>query len=96
MPSMKPTVSVDLCADFHVYAYEWTADYISWSLDGMEIRRETGDIAAAYAQNVPNNVRHKVRNEIPHHMPRAARQAAISRARARFRSAPRLDVRARG
>ena len=51
--TQKPTVSADLCGDFHVYAYEWTADYISWSLDGKEIRRETGDIAAAYAQNVP-------------------------------------------
>ncbi len=47
----KPTVNADLCGGYHVYAYEWTADYISWSLDGTEIRRETGDIAAAYAQN---------------------------------------------
>lgn len=47
----QATVSVDLCGGFHVYAYEWTADYIAWSLDGMEIRRETGETAAAYAQN---------------------------------------------
>jgi MYXO-CTERM domain-containing protein len=54
--TQKPTVTADLCGDFHVYAYEWTADYISWSVDGTEIRRETGDIAAAYAQNVPNGM----------------------------------------
>jgi endo-1,3-1,4-beta-glycanase ExoK len=47
----KPTTSADLCGGFHVYGYEWTADYIAWSLDGTEIRRETGDAAAAYAQN---------------------------------------------
>ena len=49
--TQQPTVSTDLCSSFHVYAYEWTADYIAWSLDGTEVRRETGDIAAAYAQN---------------------------------------------
>jgi MYXO-CTERM domain-containing protein len=49
--TQKPAVSADLCGSFHVYAYEWTADHIAWSLDGAEIRRETGDIAAAYAQN---------------------------------------------
>jgi len=47
----KPTTTVDLCSGFHVYGYEWTADYIAWSLDGKEIRRETGETAAAFAQN---------------------------------------------
>jgi len=45
------TVSGDICGGFHVYGYEWTADYVAWFLDGMEIRRETGETAAAYAQN---------------------------------------------
>ena len=49
--STKPTVSADLCGEFHLYSYEWTADYIAWSLDGKEIRRETGETAAAFAQN---------------------------------------------
>jgi len=49
--TQKPTTSADLCGGFHVYGYEWTADYIAWTLDGAEIRRETGDTAAAYAQN---------------------------------------------
>jgi prepilin-type processing-associated H-X9-DG protein len=44
------TVS-NLCGGFHTYAYEWTPDYISWSVDGMEVRRETGATATAYAEN---------------------------------------------
>jgi MYXO-CTERM domain-containing protein len=47
----KPTVNGDLCAGFHVYGYEWTADYVAWFLDGTEVRRETGETAAAFAQN---------------------------------------------
>ena len=45
------TVNVDLCSGFHVYAYEWTADYIAWFFDGTEVRRETGETASAFAQN---------------------------------------------
>lgn len=39
------------CDTFHVYTYEWTPEYISWLLDGVELRRETGDTAKAYADN---------------------------------------------
>lgn len=41
----------DLCTSFHTYAYEWTPEYIAWSVDGAEIRRETGETAAAFATN---------------------------------------------
>jgi len=47
----QATLSSSLCDQFHTYTYEWTPDYIAWLVDGVEIRRETGDIAAAYAQN---------------------------------------------
>jgi endo-1,3-1,4-beta-glycanase ExoK len=47
----KPTLPVDMCGSFHTYTYEWTPDYIAWFVDGSEIRRETGDTAAAYSQN---------------------------------------------
>jgi len=47
----KPTLATDLCADYHTYAYEWTPDYISWLVDGVEVRRETGPTATAYAEN---------------------------------------------
>ena len=40
-----------LCGAFHTYAYEWTPDYIAWLVDGAEIRRETGEAAAAYRDN---------------------------------------------
>ena len=49
--SQTPALSSSLCDSFHTYAYEWTPDYISWLVDGAEIRRETGDTAAAFAQN---------------------------------------------
>ncbi len=45
------TLAQDLCGGFHVYAYEWTPEYIAWSVDGVEIRRETGETATAYAEN---------------------------------------------
>jgi MYXO-CTERM domain-containing protein len=41
----------DFCGQFHTYTYEWTPDYIAWFVDGVEIRRETGETAAAYANN---------------------------------------------
>lgn len=40
-----------LCDRYHTYAYEWTPEYIAWLVDGIEIRRETGESAAAYAEN---------------------------------------------
>ncbi len=47
----KQAVSADLCADFHTYAYEWTPEYIAWFVDDMEVRRETGATATAFADN---------------------------------------------
>jgi endo-1,3-1,4-beta-glycanase ExoK len=41
----------DLCGAFHTYAYEWTPEYIAWSIDGVEIRREAAETATAYAVN---------------------------------------------
>jgi hypothetical protein len=29
--------------DFHVYAFEWTPDYVAWFIDGEEVHRQTGD-----------------------------------------------------
>jgi hypothetical protein len=42
---------LDLCGAFHTYAYEWTPDAVAWLIDGMEIRRETGATAKAFADN---------------------------------------------
>lgn len=49
--SQKHTQWADLCTEFHTYAYEWTPDSIAWLVDGVELRRETGATAAAYADN---------------------------------------------
>ena len=40
-----------VCGAFHTFTYEWTPDYIAWLVDGAEVRRETGETAAAYRDN---------------------------------------------
>jgi MYXO-CTERM domain-containing protein len=48
----KHTVE-DPCGTYHTYTYEWTPEAIVWLVDGVELRRETGETAAAFAQNAP-------------------------------------------
>lgn len=52
----KHTLAIDMCGSLHTYAYEWTPEAIVWLIDGMEIRRETGDLAKAFADNAPNGM----------------------------------------
>jgi endo-1,3-1,4-beta-glycanase ExoK len=40
-----------LCGTYHTYAFEWTPTYLAWFVDGVELRRDTGDAATAYAEN---------------------------------------------
>ena len=54
--SQKASLTADLCNSYHVYAYEWLADSITWFVDGTQIRQETGDVARAYADNAPNGM----------------------------------------
>ncbi|HVY29573.1 MAG TPA: family 16 glycosylhydrolase [Polyangiaceae bacterium] len=49
--AQRHTLALDLCGAFHTYAYEWTPEAIAWLVDGMEIRRETGATAQAFADN---------------------------------------------
>jgi endo-1,3-1,4-beta-glycanase ExoK len=49
--TQKHALGLDLCGAFHTYAYEWTPEAIVWLVDGVEIRRETGAMAQAYAEN---------------------------------------------
>jgi endo-1,3-1,4-beta-glycanase ExoK len=49
--SRTETVGIDPCADYHTYSIEWTPTAILWSVDGMELRREEGDAATAFAEN---------------------------------------------
>lgn len=44
------------CGSFHTYAYEWTPDYIAWFVDGMEIRRETGEDSTAFRDNAADGM----------------------------------------
>jgi endo-1,3-1,4-beta-glycanase ExoK len=46
----------DLCAAYHTYAFEWTPSYIAWQIDGVEVRREGGDVAAAFEQNAASGM----------------------------------------
>jgi hypothetical protein len=46
----------DLCGTYHTYTYEWTPEYIAWLIDDVEIRRETGDTAVAYAENTESGM----------------------------------------
>jgi hypothetical protein len=52
----KATLDFDICGQFHTYTYEWTPEYIAWLVDGVEIRRETGAIATAFAQNTADGM----------------------------------------
>jgi hypothetical protein len=50
------SVSGDLCADYHTYAFEWTPGYIAWLIDGVEVRREAGEAAAAFELNAASGM----------------------------------------
>jgi hypothetical protein len=43
---------------FHVYSFEWTPDYVAWSVDGYEVYRQTGDHIAGItrAQKIMMNI----------------------------------------
>ncbi len=45
-----------LCDAYHTYTFEWTPDYIAWEVDGVEIRRDVGPDAAAYAENAADGL----------------------------------------
>jgi endo-1,3-1,4-beta-glycanase ExoK len=47
----RHTPATLLCGTYHTYAFEWTPTYVAWFVDGMEYRRDTGEAAAAYADN---------------------------------------------
>ncbi len=49
--------SADICGEFHTYTFEWTPDYVAWFVDDDEIRRETGEAAAAFRDNASEGMR---------------------------------------
>lgn len=50
------SVSGDLCGEYHTYTFEWTPTYIAWLIDGVEVRREEGETAAAFEQNAASGM----------------------------------------
>lgn len=53
----KRSMPVDMCDAYHDYRFEWTPTYIAWFIDSQEIRRETGAVATAFADNTPDGMR---------------------------------------
>jgi hypothetical protein len=41
----------DLCGEYHTYTFEWTPTYIAYLVDGVEVRRDQGEAADAFAVN---------------------------------------------
>jgi len=45
-----------LCTGYHSYVFEWTPEHIAWLVDGVEVRRDTGAAAQAYAANATDGM----------------------------------------
>jgi endo-1,3-1,4-beta-glycanase ExoK len=50
------SMPADMCTAYHTYAFEWTPTYLAWTIDAKEIRRETGSVVAAFADNAPQGM----------------------------------------
>ncbi|HWZ87321.1 MAG TPA: family 16 glycosylhydrolase [Polyangiaceae bacterium] len=51
------TVSGTACVGYHSYGFEWTPSYIAWSVDGAEVRRDTGTDAQVYVDNAQQGMK---------------------------------------
>jgi hypothetical protein len=51
------TVPATMCDAYHDYRFEWTPTYLAWFIDGQEVRRDTGAVAAAFEQNAGAGMR---------------------------------------
>ena len=49
--SQTTPIPGNLCAEYHTYGFEWTPTSIAFLVDGVEIRRDVGATATAFAQN---------------------------------------------
>jgi endo-1,3-1,4-beta-glycanase ExoK len=57
--AQRHTPAMLLCGTMHTYAFEWTPTYIAWLVDGVELRRETGEAATAYAENATEGMQYR-------------------------------------
>ena len=49
--SQVAVLDADLCGEYHTYSFEWTPSYIAYLVDGVEVRRDGEETAAAFADN---------------------------------------------
>jgi endo-1,3-1,4-beta-glycanase ExoK len=49
-------LDADLCGEYHTYTFEWTPTYIAYSVDGIEVRRDQGEAAEAFAVNAASGM----------------------------------------
>lgn len=54
--SQIANVNGDLCGEYHTYTFEWTPTYIAYLVDGVEVRRDVGEGAAAFATNAASGM----------------------------------------
>lgn len=57
--AQRHTPATLLCGTAHTYAFEWTPEYLAWFIDGVEVRRETGAAATAYAENATAGMQYR-------------------------------------
>lgn len=49
-------LDADLCGEYHTYTFEWTPSYIAYLVDGVEVRRDGEETAAAFAENAASGM----------------------------------------
>jgi endo-1,3-1,4-beta-glycanase ExoK len=54
--SQIATLDADLCNEYHTYTFEWTPSYIAYLVDGVEVRRDVGETAAAFVANAASGM----------------------------------------
>jgi MYXO-CTERM domain-containing protein len=57
--AQRHTPATLLCGSYHTFTFEWTPEYLAWSVDGVELRRDTGAAAAAYAENAAAGMQYR-------------------------------------
>jgi endo-1,3-1,4-beta-glycanase ExoK len=50
------SLDADLCGEYHTYTFEWTPTYIAYLVDGVEVRRDEGETAEAFAVNASSGM----------------------------------------
>jgi endo-1,3-1,4-beta-glycanase ExoK len=57
--AQRHTPATLLCGSYHTFAFEWTPTYLAWFVDGVELRRDTGAAATAYADNAMDGMQYR-------------------------------------